>query len=69
MYIKEDGTIYEVTKRAVDLDALKEVLAEIEAMKEPTDEELIDEGKTMHPYYMRDTKDLEDKIKALEKVK
>jgi len=68
MYIKEDGTIYEVTKTAIDLKALKAELAMIKALKEPTDKELIDEGKTMHPYYMRDTKDLEDKIKELDKI-
>jgi len=68
-YIKEDGIIYKVTKRLVDLDGMKAQLAEEQAMKEPTDKELIADGKSAHPYYLRDTKGLEGEITKLEKVK
>ena len=54
MYIKEDGTIYKVTttKTEINLEALKQEVEDLKAMKEPTDEELIEAGRMMHPYYM-----------------
>jgi len=70
-YIKEDGKIYEIatTKRLINLDNLKAELEMKKAIPEPTDKELIEMGKMFHPYYLNDTKDLEAKIKELEKVK
>ena len=68
IYEKIDGKIYKVTRRFVDLDALKAQLAQEKAMEEPTDEELIADGKSAHPYYLRDIKGLEDQITELEKI-
>ena len=53
MYIKEDGTIYKVTttKTEINLEALKQEVEDLKAMKEPTDEELIEADRMMHPYY------------------
>ena len=55
-YIKEDGIIYKVTetKEITDLDALKAELVEVEAEKEPSDEELMEYGRSIHPYYIKD---------------
>ena len=53
-YIKENGIIYKVitTKTEVNLEALKAEVTDLKAMAEPTDEELIEHGRMMHPYYM-----------------
>ena len=45
IYIKENPE----DKR---LKRIAELELELEGMTEPTDEELIEEGKMMHPYYM-----------------
>ncbi len=45
---------YRVVEEAIDLEALrqeKESLEAMLAMPEPTTEELIEMGKSMHPYY------------------
>ena len=53
-YIKENGIIYKVitTKTEVNLEALKAEVTDLKAMSEPSDEELIEHGRMMHPYYM-----------------
>lgn len=74
IYIKEeDGKIYKVltTKTEIDLEALKQEVANLKAMTEPSDAELIDAGRMMHPYYtevggMIDS--LEEKIAEIEKA-
>jgi len=73
MYIKEGDRIYKVVtlKTEMDLKALKDELADLKAMGEPSDEELIEEGKMMHPYYMdREMRmlDLEKQISEIEKA-
>jgi len=45
IYIKEDVE----EKRKIEIKQLEEELAR---MKEPSDKELIEEGKLMHPYYV-----------------
>ena len=71
-YIEENGKIYKVvtTKTEIDLDALKEELADLKAMEAPDDKELVEHGKMMHPYYMdREMRipDLERQISEIEK--
>ena len=62
-YIKEDGIIYKIitTKTLVDLEALKAEVTDLKAIAEPSDEELIEAGKMMHPYYTDN-----DRIEVLE---
>ena len=52
-YIKENNQIYQVitTKTLIDLTALKAEFAGLKAMAEPSDKELAEMGKSMHPYY------------------
>jgi hypothetical protein len=54
VYPVPDGyEVYKTPTRAEKLATrLKEVEAELAGMKEPTTEELIAEGRMMHPYYM-----------------
>jgi len=72
-YIKKDDQIYQVTevKRKIDLKAMKKELAELEAMEEPTNEELIELGRQNHPYYQdREGRMayLKAQIKEIEKI-
>ena len=64
-YVRIDNKIYQETviRREVDLDSLKRELADLKAMGEPRDEELIEHGKMNHPYYT----DREMRIPNLEK--
>ena len=70
-YIKENGIIYKVitTKTEVNLEALKAEVTDLKAMSEPSDEELIEHGRMMHPYYMDKDRigSLEAKIVEIEK--
>ena len=52
-YTKEVDKIYMVTttKTEVDVQAMKDELASLKAMQEPSDEELIEAGRMNHPYY------------------
>ncbi|MCM8784608.1 MAG: hypothetical protein NC818_07615 [Candidatus Omnitrophica bacterium] len=45
---------YKVIEESIDLEALRQEKANLEAllvMEEPTEEELLQEGKIIHPYY------------------
>ena len=53
IYIKEDPEVLK-QERIIELEN------ELLQMDEPTDQELIEEGKMMHPYYM-----LEEELKRL----
>lgn len=68
----EDGktaTRYRVVEEKIDLGRLKKELEELKNMEKPSDEELLEEGKAMHPYFTY-RKDrialLEDKIESIE---
>jgi len=70
MYQKIDGVVYQVTttKTVVDLDALKSEVADLKAMTEPSEAELIGLGRGFHPYYTDGGRvtDLEAKITEIE---
>jgi len=69
-YEKIDGTIYKVvtTKTEIDLESLKAEVENLKAMTEPSDEELIELGRTYHPFYdVSMTESLEEKITEIEK--
>lgn len=54
-YIQIDENTYKeitTTEETIDLAALKEELARLEAAKPPTDKELIELGKMYHEYYV-----------------
>lgn len=62
---------YRVVKEEIDLETLKQEKRSLEeqlAMKEPTDEELIMEGRIFHPYYQRDKSYLEQRIEEINKI-
>ena len=70
-YIKENNKIYRITthREEIDLEALKQEVTDLKAMAEPSDEELIEHGRMMHPYYMDKDRigSLEAKIVEIEK--
>ena len=66
--VPEDIEIYKVPTRLERLHAERERLEkQLEGMKEPSDEELIEEGRMMHPYYFdkEELKRVEAEIKKL----
>ena len=52
-YIKENNKIYRITthREEIDLEALKQEVTDLKAMAEPSNEELVEHGRMMHPYY------------------
>ena len=70
-YIKEDKKTFKVTTTKVEINvqALKDELAQWEGMEEPSDAELIEMGKMSHPYYLDRETRIEDLKRKLEEVK
>lgn len=70
--LQKDGKvkITKVVEEIIDLPKLKEELKEMKTVKEPNDEELLEEAKQgmVHPYYeIRDRREgLENYIKEVE---
>ncbi len=61
---------YRVAEEAIDLGALrqeKEALEEQLKMPEPTEEELLEQGKAMHPYY-QDKTWIEQRIREINSI-
>ncbi len=61
---------YRVVEEAIDLGALrqeKEALEEQLKMPEPTKEELLEQGKAMHPYY-QDKSWIEQRIRKINSI-
>jgi len=55
---KNTAIKYRVIEEAIDLEALKQEKENLQAqldVPEPTKEELIEQGKMMHPYYQDNT--------------
>jgi hypothetical protein len=51
---KDTSIRYQVVSEVIDLKRLRQELEQLEFfMPEPTDEELIEIGKQMHPFYMQ----------------
>ena len=69
--VDEDTAIkYKVVSEKIDLKALRQEKAELEEqlnMKEPSKEELIELGKSQHPYYW-DKTDIENRIKQIDDI-
>jgi len=63
-YAREDGAVYKIATRTtrVDVAALQAELEDLLAEKEPGDEELMEWGRMLHPYYQPDR---EMRIEAL----
>jgi hypothetical protein len=65
------ATRYRVVEEVIDLDRLRREKANLEAeleQAEPSEAELIDMGKVMHPYYTRDTSSIQKKIDELDSL-
>jgi len=50
---------YRVVEEKIDLGRMKAELAELEAMEEPSEEELINWAKINHPYYFERIADMD----------
>ncbi len=52
----------------ITIDSLQAEIDALEAEPKPTDEELIEEGKTTHPYYMDRERQIEELKKQIENI-
>lgn len=62
---------YRVVEETIDLEALKREKEQLEAqlqMPEPTQEELIEAGKLIHPYYQINKEAIQERIKQIEEL-
>ena len=70
-YIKEDKKTFKVTTTKVEINvqALTDELAEWEGMTEPSDEDLVEMGRSMHPYYLEKDQIIENLKRKIEEIK
>lgn len=62
---------YKVVEETIDLEALKREKEDLEAqlqMPEPTQEELIEAGKSIHPYYQINKEAIQERIKQIDEL-
>lgn len=62
---------YRVVEEAINLEALRQEKADLEAqlnMPEPSQEELIEAGKAIHPYYQIDREAIQERIKQIDEL-
>ena len=72
IYVKQDentATKYTVKQEIIDIKALEAEKASLEVVETPpSDEELIEMGKSFHPYYSETTTDKEARIAVIDSI-
>ena len=68
---KKTAKRYRVVEETIDLEALKREKEMLEAelnMPEPSKEELIELGRSMHEYYLRDVEAIKKRIEEINNI-